>query len=132
MMATNERVLTALKEINHVKRQTGNLELVETCDRYISQLLCQINEVDVNDCSMSCDLKVLMANFRSEVLLADVVCYKNWHNTLANDELTDDEWDELYNSKYTLTFRGKSIELPFHAEIYNAVYNLLEMVVEEW
>jgi hypothetical protein len=67
-----------------------------------------------------------------EKKLQAVVDFKEWHNNLINKTTTDDELDELYSKEYTLTINGKSINLPFQADVFTMVNSLLDFVIKEW
>lgn len=73
-----------------------------------------------------------MNKAESDKLFNDLVEFCKWHHNLVNENTTDDELDELYEKHYTLVFNGKAIDLPFHAEIYNTINDLLVMMIEEW
>ena len=51
--------------------------------------------------------------------------FKDFHDTIAGDEA-------FYSKTYDLTFDGKTIHLPFIADVWDAVNNLLETTIEEW
>lgn len=58
--------------------------------------------------------------------------WRKWHNSLINNDTTDDELDAFYDKKYRLTFCGKRVYLPFTAETFNKIQDLLESVINEW
>ena len=51
--------------------------------------------------------------------------FKRWHDTIAGVE-------KYYEEEYTLTFAGRTIKLPFMADVWDAVDRLLERTIEEW
>lgn len=51
--------------------------------------------------------------------------FKRWHDTTAGEE-------EYYSEKYALEIAGRRIELPFMADIWDAVDQLLETAIENW
>lgn len=55
-----------------------------------------------------------------------------WHHSLLNEQTTDDELDEMFEKHYTIVFNGKALDLPFHADIYSAINELLVHILEEW
>ena len=65
-------------------------------------------------------------------MLQDIKDFREWHNNLVNRTTTDAELDELYTKEYTLTFNGKTIKLPYDADIFCNVDFLLKRVIEEW
>lgn len=58
-------------------------------------------------------------------LLQQLKDFREWHNTTAGVE-------EYYNDTYKLEFAGRKIELPFNADIWDAIDNLLHRAIEEW
>lgn len=74
------------------------------------------------------------AQFESEEdkKLQKVKDFQQWHYSLIENRDTDEKLDELYSSHYTLIINGKSIKLPFDADTFNGVDNLLKRVIEEW
>lgn len=64
--------------------------------------------------------------------LQEIKDYKQWHNDLINDATTDEVLDKFYNEYYTITFNGKSIKLPFQADVFNSINDLLDFVIREW
>lgn len=64
--------------------------------------------------------------------LQEIKDFKQWHDNLINNRTTDDELDELYDSQYTLTINGKSINLPFDADTFNNIDYVLKRVIAEW
>lgn len=57
--------------------------------------------------------------------LQNIKSFKAFHDTTAGVE-------SFYNEDYVLTFAGRTIRLPFMADVWDAVNNLLETTIEEW
>lgn len=57
--------------------------------------------------------------------------WRDWHDKLINDS-TMDEVAELYDKKYRLTFNGKRVYIPFNADTYGHIDDLLKAVIREW
>lgn len=57
--------------------------------------------------------------------------FREWHNLLVGSA-TEDELTEMYNKKYHLYFNGKRVHLPFTAETFNTIQDLLNSVIKEW
>lgn len=51
--------------------------------------------------------------------------FRRWHNTIAGDE-------KYYDSKYKLIIAGHEVELPFFADVWNAVDDALMSIIENW
>ena len=51
--------------------------------------------------------------------------FKRWHDTTAGVE-------DLYSENYKLTFAGHEIELPYTADVWNAIDDALKSVIENW
>lgn len=77
---------------------------------------------------------VYMAQFNNNLdkQLQDIIAFRDWHYSLIDNRDTDDGLDELYKSEYILTIDGKSIQLPFDADTFNNVDNLLKRVIKDW
>ena len=60
-----------------------------------------------------------------DVALQSVKDFRRWHDSIAACEECYDKW-------YTLEFTGKTVKLPFLADVWTAVDNLLETTIEEW
>lgn len=60
-----------------------------------------------------------------DVALQSVKIFKKWHDSIAANE-------DYYNDWYILEIHGKKVKLPFYADVWNAVNNLLETTIEEW
>lgn len=58
--------------------------------------------------------------------------WKSWHDGLINNTTTDEEMDSFYEKKYRLTFNGKRVYLPFNADTFNKINDLLDSVIREW
>ncbi len=57
--------------------------------------------------------------------------FRDWHDFLTSNA-TDDELTEMYNKKYRLYFMGKRVFLPFTAETFNKIQDLLGSAINEW
>lgn len=57
--------------------------------------------------------------------LEDVEEFRRWHTTTAGEE-------EYYDKCYKLEFAGHKIELPFMADIWDAVDMMLERTIRDW
>lgn len=51
--------------------------------------------------------------------------FKNWHDTIAGRE-------EYYDDTYKLEFAGRTIELPFMADVWDAVDTMLKNTIDSW
>ena len=60
-----------------------------------------------------------------EKMLEAVKEFKRWHDTTAGVE-------EYYNESYKLEFAGHKIELPFMADVWDAVDTMLERTIRDW
>lgn len=60
-----------------------------------------------------------------DVALQSVKDFRRWHDSIAANE-------EYYDKWYTLEFAGKKVKLPFYADVWNAVHELLDITIEEW
>lgn len=58
--------------------------------------------------------------------------WRVWHDGLINKHTTDEEMDAFYEKKYRLTFNGKRVYLPFNADTFNKINELLDSVIREW
>lgn len=63
--------------------------------------------------------------------LQAVKAWKAWHDKLINDS-TIDEVNDLYDKKYRLTFNGKRVFIPFNADTYSLIDDLLTSTIREW
>lgn len=57
--------------------------------------------------------------------LEAVVEFKRWHDTTAGVE-------KYYEEEYTLTFAGRTVKLPFMADVWDAVDTMLERTIKDW
>lgn len=57
--------------------------------------------------------------------------WRAWHDKLIDDS-TVDEVDELYNKKYRLSFNGRRVYIPFNADTYSLIDDLIKAVIKEW
>lgn len=69
---------------------------------------------------------------RDDERLQEIKDYQQWHDNLVNECTTDEQLDELYTEDYILTFAGKSIKLPYDADTFNHINDLLKNVIKEW
>lgn len=69
---------------------------------------------------------------RTDEWLQEIKDYQQWHDNLVNKNTTDEELDKLYMEEYTLTIAGKTIKLPYDADTFNHVNDLLLRVIEQW
>lgn len=60
-----------------------------------------------------------------ERLLTAIKAFKRWHDAIAGDE-------EYYEEMYKLEIAGHKIELPFMADIWDAVDTMLKTAIEYW
>lgn len=86
-----------------------------------------------NECDLSTDgLDVYVsqqyADYRKQVLdkeLQQIKDFSEWHENQAAKS-------ELYGEHYTISFNGRSVKLPYDADVFNAIDNLLKNTIEEW
>ena len=58
--------------------------------------------------------------------------WRCWHDGLINKDTTDEELEAFYDKKYRLTFNGRRVYLPFNADTFNKINDLLDSVIREW
>lgn len=58
--------------------------------------------------------------------------WRLWHDGQINKHTTDEELDVLYEKTYHLTFNGRVVRLPFNADTFNKINDLLDSVIREW
>lgn len=58
--------------------------------------------------------------------------WKSWHDGLINKNTTDEELEAFYGKKYRMYFNGKRVHLPFNADTFNKINDLLDSVIREW
>lgn len=58
--------------------------------------------------------------------------WKLWHDGQINRYTTDEELEDLYEKTYHLTFNGRVVRLPFNADTFNKINDLLDSVIREW
>lgn len=61
--------------------------------------------------------------------LRDIKDWKHWHDNIVADE---DRREAMYEEHYQLTLAGKTVRLPFYAETFNLVDDLLKGTIEDW
>lgn len=64
-----------------------------------------------------------------DVALQSIKDWKHWHDNIATDE---DRREAMYEEHYQLTLAGKTVRLPFYAETFNLVDDLLKGTIEDW
>lgn len=60
-----------------------------------------------------------------DATLQAVKDFRRWHDSIAANE-------EYYAEWYTLEFAGRKVHLPFYADVWNAVHELLDITIDEW
>lgn len=60
-----------------------------------------------------------------ERLLKNLRDFQQWHASIGADE-------EYYNDDYTLTFAGRTIQMPFVADVWDAIDTMLESVIKNY
>lgn len=60
-----------------------------------------------------------------DVLLKAIKEFKRWHDMTAGVE-------DLYDENYVLEFAGHRIELPYTADVWNAVDDMLDSTIHNW
>lgn len=80
------------------------------------------------------DGKIIVTNIDYEepevdVALQSIKDWKHWHDNIAADE---DRREAMYEEHYQLTLAGKTVRLPFYAETFNLVDDLLKGTIEDW
>lgn len=62
-------------------------------------------------------------------LLQDVKDFDKWHADVAADY---DVRESLYDKDYLITLADRSVRIPFNADTWDAMDNLLKRAIEEW
>lgn len=80
------------------------------------------------------DGKIIVTNpdyeaTQDDELLRDIKDWNRWHDNIAADE---DRREAMYEEHYQLTLAGKTVRLPFYAETFNLVSDLLKGTIEDW
>ena len=57
--------------------------------------------------------------------------FRKWHDDLISNA-TDEEMQAFYDRQYRLYFCGKRAFLPFDAETFNKINDLLDSVIKQW
>lgn len=57
--------------------------------------------------------------------LQDIKAFKDFHDTTAGVE-------DFYNEEYVITFAGRTIRLPFMADVWDAIDEVLKTTIENW
>ena len=90
-----------------------------------------------NDCSVETDgVKIIVSpcyevpavEYNDEGL-QQVKDFDKWHTDVSCDT---DTRESLYDKDYLLTLAGKTVRIPFNADTWDAVDNLLKRTIEEW
>lgn len=68
-----------------------------------------------------------MENFDRE--LQDIKDWKEWHDTIPTD---DQLLLSMYNEDYVISLGGKTISIPFNADTFDAIDQLIRMTIKEW
>lgn len=63
--------------------------------------------------------------------LKSIKDFRKWHDDLITNA-TDEEMQAFYDKQYRLYFCGRRTFLPFDAETFNKINDLLDSVVKEW
>ena len=58
--------------------------------------------------------------------------FKEWLDSLVGADNPEDDIERCYNHCFTLSFMGKSAELPFYAETYENISELLDSTIKDW
>lgn len=70
--------------------------------------------------------KVLIKDtYKSNKALKALKDFKKWHDSTACNE-------EFYSDKYELNFAGRTVCMPFNADIWDAIDNLLLVAIEDY
>lgn len=67
-------------------------------------------------------------SYRKQVLdkeLQQIKDFSEWHENQAAKS-------ELYGEHYTISFNGRSVKLPYDADVFTAIDDLLKNTIEEW
>ena len=75
---------------------------------------------------------VVHPDYETDDKLRRVCEWKTWHDGLINNTTTDEEMDDLYDKQYRLYFNGRRVYLPFNADTFNKINDLLDSVIREW
>ncbi len=65
---------------------------------------------------------------QSDRELQDIKDFKKWFDTLCSEE----NLDRLYDTYITICVDGNSVKIPFGAQPYNLIDDLLEDTIKEW
>lgn len=72
--------------------------------------------------SSFCDVEQVVRLGRE---LQQIKDFRDWHLTQAADS-------ELYGEHYVISFNGRSVKLPYDADTFNTIDDLLKNTIEEW
>jgi hypothetical protein len=78
------------------------------------------------------DTIVMHPDYEEDHELRYACNWKTWHDDLINKDTTDEEMEAFYGKRYRLTFNGRCVYLPFNADTFNKINDLLDSVIKEW
>lgn len=72
-------------------------------------------------------VKIIKSEYYSELdhQLKELKEFADWHETMVAVE-------RLYEDNYVLTFDGKTVRIPYNADTWTSIGNLLRATIEEW
>lgn len=68
----------------------------------------------------------------SDKKLQAIKDFKQWFDEIVSADNFEERMQRLYDEPITLSFDGKSVELPFDADTYDTISGLLKDVIKEW
>jgi hypothetical protein len=69
------------------------------------------------------------ADIDSQKRLLEVQEFAMWHNEVSEDY---DVRESMYDKDYVLTLADRTVRIPFNADTWDAVDNLLKLTIREW
>ena len=75
---------------------------------------------------------VMHPDYDEDEDLRSIKGWRKWHDGLINPSTTDKEMEAFYNKYYRLYFNGRRIRIPFNADTFNKINDLLDSIIEEW
>lgn len=60
--------------------------------------------------------------------LQEIKNWKQWHDTLPGDDIVE----KMYEESYQITLAGKTVRIPFDANAFSLVDELLKETIKEW
>jgi len=87
-----------------------------------------LNDNEHDDVETDGEKIIIHPDYESDTedkMLEAVKEFRRWHDTTAGKE-------EFYLESYRLTFAGRTIELPFMADVWDAVDTMLERTIQDW